>query len=158
MRPGISVRPPPSMARVSVSVAIGVDEIRSILLPRTSTFEAPESWPPLPLKMRTFWNTVAAGAGTGVCAGVCALSGTANPQMSTRRIDLAIMVGLLRWRGRALSSLTESASIANGLRAAPFDPLVLEAEFRLTTLPVTTLPAGATARLSKHPLDLERPE
>ena len=39
IRPGISVRPPPSMITVSArrSVAIGVAEMRSILLPRTST-------------------------------------------------------------------------------------------------------------------------
>ena len=45
MRPGISVRPPPSIttAPSSRSVAIGVEEIRSILFPRTSTFDGPET-------------------------------------------------------------------------------------------------------------------
>ena len=50
------------MMRVSAlrSTAIGCVEMRSIMLPRTSTLEGAESAAPLPSKMRTFSNNVTA--------------------------------------------------------------------------------------------------
>src|SRR5215469_7528309 len=69
MRPGINVRPPPSITRVPASTVIGLVEMRSILLPRTSTLEAPESVELFPSKMRTFWKSVASLSAGGVrCA------------------------------------------------------------------------------------------
>src|SRR5215472_3693021 len=64
MRPGINVRPPPSITRVPASTAIGLVEMRSMLLPRTSTLEDPESVELFPSKMRTFWKSV-----VSLCAG-----------------------------------------------------------------------------------------
>src|SRR5262245_57276495 len=69
LRPGINVRPPPSMMCVSAlrSTAIGCAEIAAILLLRTRTLEGAESAALLPSKMRTFWKSVvppsAEGAG-----------------------------------------------------------------------------------------------
>src|SRR5215472_2156221 len=58
IRPGMSVRPPPSMTTVSArrSAGIGVVEILSILLPMTRTFVGGESVWLLPSNTRTFWN------------------------------------------------------------------------------------------------------
>src|SRR5215470_16403287 len=91
MRPGMSVRPPPSIMTASGrwSAGIGAEEIRSILFPRTSTCEGPESRPTLPSKMRTFWNTVAADG----C--VCALSEAVSPHARTKTTDLTITIGAL---------------------------------------------------------------
>src|SRR5262249_5431663 len=71
---------------VSWWVSIGVEEIRSILLPRMSTDDGADSLPLVPSKMRTFWNTVAAGA----C--VCAWSGAVSPQTRTKAMDLPIRI------------------------------------------------------------------
>src|SRR6516165_253332 len=69
MRPGINVRPSPSITRVPASTGIGLVEIRSILLPRTSTLEDPESVELFPSKMRTFRKSVASFSAGGVrCA------------------------------------------------------------------------------------------
>src|SRR5215472_6962934 len=63
MRPGINVRPPPSMICVLAlrSVGMGAVEMRSILLPRTSTLLGPESVPDFPSKTRTFWKSTIVG-------------------------------------------------------------------------------------------------
>src|SRR3979490_1442675 len=78
LRPGISVRPPPSMMRVSAwrSVAMDCAEIVSILLPRTRTLEGADSVVFLPSKMRTFWNSVAPSLAEGGC---CARLGWQSP-------------------------------------------------------------------------------
>src|SRR6516164_703004 len=69
MRPGINVRPPPSITRAPASTVIGLVEMRSILLPRTSTLEDVESVELFPSKMRTFWKSVASLSAGGVrCA------------------------------------------------------------------------------------------
>ena len=56
MRPGISTRPFAATTRTPtfVSTVIGVTDMRSMVLPRTSTLEGAESAALLPSKMRTF--------------------------------------------------------------------------------------------------------
>ena len=54
IRPGISVRPSAAMTVTFGSTGIGYDEIRSIMLPLTSTLDGGESAALLPSKMRTF--------------------------------------------------------------------------------------------------------
>ena len=56
MRPGISTRPFAAMTRTLafVSTVIGFTDIRSMVLPLTSTLEGAESVALLPSKMRTF--------------------------------------------------------------------------------------------------------
>src|SRR5579864_2180831 len=60
MRPGISVRPLPSMKVVFArrSAGIGEVEIFSILFPRTRTLDGGDSCELLPSKIRTLENTV----------------------------------------------------------------------------------------------------
>src|SRR5215510_12972879 len=60
LRPGIRVRPPPSMMRVSAlrSTAIGSREMRSMILPRINTLDGADSAGDLPSKMRTLLNSV----------------------------------------------------------------------------------------------------
>jgi hypothetical protein len=72
IRPGMSVRPPPSITTLPAagSSAIGALEMRSIRLPRTSTFDGADRDLPVPSKMRTFWNSVAPA--TVVCAAAAA--------------------------------------------------------------------------------------
>ena len=62
IRPGISTRPSAAMTRTSaaLSTAIGSAAMRSIVLPLTNTLEGAERAAPLPSKIRTFWNSVAA--------------------------------------------------------------------------------------------------
>ena len=43
MRPGISTRPPPAMTRTSASASTRAREMRSMMLPLTSTFEGADS-------------------------------------------------------------------------------------------------------------------
>ena len=59
IRPGISTRPPPAMTRRRPRPSIGSGEIRSIMLPRTSTFEGADSAGSTPSKMRTSVKSVA---------------------------------------------------------------------------------------------------
>src|SRR5215813_12538127 len=62
IRPGMSVRPPPSMSVVVAlrPVGIGLVETRSILFPRTRTFLGPDRAVLFPSKIRTFRNSVTA--------------------------------------------------------------------------------------------------
>src|SRR5215469_3496983 len=70
--PGISVRPLPLTITVLTlrSTGMGEGDMRSILLPRTSTLVGLESEIPLPSKTRTFWKrTVVRGASCAVAHG-----------------------------------------------------------------------------------------
>src|SRR5262245_34424418 len=62
IRPGMSVRPPPSMSVVVAlrPIGIGLVETRSILFPRTSTVLGPDRAVLFPSKIRTFRNSVTA--------------------------------------------------------------------------------------------------
>src|SRR5215475_106074 len=62
IRPGMRVRPPPSMSVVVAlrPVGIGLVETRSILFPRTRTFLGPDRAVLFPSKIRTFRNSVTA--------------------------------------------------------------------------------------------------
>src|SRR5215469_12118501 len=94
MRPGMSVRPLPSMNVVSArrSAGIGEVEIFSILFPRTRTLDGADSCELLPSKMRTFENTVT-DAGAASCAwrgGSTAQKIKTAPMKST--VDFVFMV------------------------------------------------------------------
>src|SRR6516164_708429 len=86
IRPGINVRPPPSISTVSArrSTGRGVVEIFSILFPRTRRCDGAERVPLFPSKMRTFWNKV-----TDSDAGVCAAKGSA--QKSARAMSVRLV-------------------------------------------------------------------
>src|SRR5215813_6256779 len=89
--PGINVRPPPSIRVVSArrSVGIGLSEIFSITLPRTSTFEGAESLPDFPSKIRTLEKRVTGPAltdGDGDCAQVALIIPNATPNEQIRSL------------------------------------------------------------------------
>src|SRR5215469_6772784 len=70
MRPGMSVRPPPSMT-VTLASADGwilTLETRSMMFPRTITLLGPASFSALPSKIRTFLNRVTATLGAAAAA------------------------------------------------------------------------------------------
>ena len=56
IRPGISTRPPAAITRMSAfaSTAIGVTDMRSMMLPLTRTLEGADNAALLPSKIRTF--------------------------------------------------------------------------------------------------------
>ena len=58
MSPGISTRPSALITFTSELTVMGLAEIRSMMLPRTSTLEAVESVALLPSKIRTFSKSV----------------------------------------------------------------------------------------------------
>src|SRR5215470_3103535 len=70
MRPGMSVRPPPSMTVTLASAGgwILTLETRSMMLPRTITLLGSVSLSTLPSKIRTFLNRVTATLGAEVAA------------------------------------------------------------------------------------------
>src|SRR5271156_1217897 len=73
---------------------MGVVEMRSMMLPLTSTLDGAESAPPLPSKIRTFWNSVAPAFVGGLpCAQAAEASPTAINGSATTRIrrDMEIM-------------------------------------------------------------------
>src|SRR5262249_26075010 len=77
MRPGISVRPPPSTTVTPGALSMVPDEMRSIWLPRTRTLLGPESAPCLPSKILTLRNNVTSGVGAFGSA-ACACGGAAG--------------------------------------------------------------------------------
>src|SRR5215468_7119830 len=70
MRPGMSVRPPPSMTVTLASAGgwIVSLETRSMMFPRTITLLGSVSFSALPSKIRTFLNRVTATLGAAVAA------------------------------------------------------------------------------------------
>jgi hypothetical protein len=80
VRPGINVRPPPSMIRVVAlrSTAIGAREILSIRLPRTSTLVGSDSAVLLPSKTLTLLKSVTAVA---PCWALATLAMTMSTQL-----------------------------------------------------------------------------
>src|SRR5215469_7131086 len=70
MRPGMSVRPPPSMTVTFASAGgwILTRETRSMMLPRTITLLGSVSFSALPSKIRTFSKRVTASLGAAVAA------------------------------------------------------------------------------------------
>src|SRR5215469_3522939 len=70
MRPGMSVRPPPSMTVTLASAGgwIVALETRSMMFPRTITLLGSVSFSALPSKIRTFLNRVTATLGAAVAA------------------------------------------------------------------------------------------
>src|SRR5215472_17465097 len=70
MRPGMSVRPPPSMTVTLASAGgwIVLLETRSMMFPRTITLLGSVSFSALPAKIRTFLNSVTATLGAAVAA------------------------------------------------------------------------------------------
>src|SRR5215469_8200514 len=70
MRPGMSVRPPPSMTVTLASAGgwIVALETRSMMLLRTITLLGSVSFSALPSKIRTFLNRVTAALGAAVAA------------------------------------------------------------------------------------------
>src|SRR6516164_8581945 len=70
MRPGMSVRPPPSMTVTLASAGgwILTLETRSMMFPRTITLLGSVSFSALPSKIRTFLNRVTATSGAAVAA------------------------------------------------------------------------------------------
>src|SRR5215472_10373641 len=70
MRPGMSVRPPPSITVTSASAGDWILplETRSMMLPRTITLLGSVSLSALPSKILTFLNRVTATFGTAVAA------------------------------------------------------------------------------------------
>src|SRR5215468_980713 len=70
MRPGMSVRPPPSMTVTLASTgdSILALETRSMMFPRTITLLGFVSFSALPSKIRTFLNRVTATLGAAVAA------------------------------------------------------------------------------------------
>ncbi|HRO59492.1 MAG TPA: hypothetical protein PK177_10075 [Burkholderiaceae bacterium] len=65
-------------------------EMRSMMLPLTSTFDGADSELPLPSKMRTFWNSVSAEAPSAACprtSGACAAAATSSAAATVSRID-----------------------------------------------------------------------
>src|SRR5215469_17669754 len=70
MRPGMSVRPPPSMTVTLASAGgwIVALETRSMMFPRTITLLGSVSFSALPSKIRTFLNRVTATFGASVAA------------------------------------------------------------------------------------------
>src|SRR5215470_3768217 len=91
--PGISVRPLPLTITVLTlrSTGMGEGDMRSILLPRTSTFDGAESVVLLPSKMRTFWNKTTEGE---VDWGIAKTA--MNTKLSTRAMLPALATG---WAG-----------------------------------------------------------
>ena len=89
IRPGISTRPFASITRTSApaSVAVGLADIRSMMLLLTSTLEGADSAAFLPSKMRTFRKSVApavgkagaASSGPSSSASYCARPGWHSP-------------------------------------------------------------------------------
>jgi hypothetical protein len=70
IRPGISTRPPPltTVALPVTAASMGDVEMRSMVLPLTSTLEEGESTRLLPSKTRTLRNSVAFAVARGGCA------------------------------------------------------------------------------------------
>src|SRR6516225_9388608 len=70
MRPGMSVRPPPSMTVASASAGVSILPLdtRTMMFPRTITLPVSVSFSALPSKIRTFLNRVTATLGAAVAA------------------------------------------------------------------------------------------
>lgn len=98
IRPGIRVRPPPSMVRVSArrSTGIGLVDILSILLPRTSTLDGADSVSPVPSKMRTFSNSTAEGRIACACTPAAARHPMTRSDFASLRA-MSDMVGVRGW-------------------------------------------------------------
>src|SRR5215469_1295089 len=76
MRPGMSVRPPPSMTVASASTGVSILPLdtRSMMFPRTITLPGSVSFSALPSKIRTFLNRVTATLGTAVAVPAAGLA------------------------------------------------------------------------------------
>src|SRR5271169_2921988 len=90
IRPGIRVRPPPSIA-VTVSfgsTVIGAVDIRSMVWPMTRTLHGADTMPLLPSKTRTFWNKVAGPVAGGAEVASCpALAWESPSKIAPRTTD-----------------------------------------------------------------------
>src|SRR5262245_9215945 len=76
---------------------MGDVEIRSMVLPLTSTLDGADSEPPLPSKMRTFWNNVALTAsGRLPCAWTVDTSPSAKSAATKIRSDIEVMTDTFR--------------------------------------------------------------
>src|SRR6516164_9024041 len=122
MRPGINVRPPPSITRVPAPTVIGLVETRSILLPRTSTLEDGESVELFPSKMRTFLKSVASLSAGGV---LCASTGW---ESATRSAASSIKI-----EGRRLPGMRHLAA-PNSFLNRVYDLISLSPPFAVVRL------------------------
>src|ERR1700692_1968993 len=101
------------------SAAMGSVEMRSMMLPLTSTLDGAESEEPLPSKMRTFWNNVALTSAGGL---LCGWTADASPRAisetaaTTNHLDTEFMQAphAREFRYRVLSKIPASAVAFNG--------------------------------------------